>query len=103
MKTDIPMGHEMESTDTRRESRFSRLSSIALMIAILVVAGTLSALTAMRFAIRGREVVVPELAGKSEDEARQLLTSAGLMLRVSNKRFNTDVPEGRIVEQDPPG
>jgi len=69
----------------------------------LVVAGTLSALTAMRFAIRGREVVVPELAGKSEDEARQLLTSAGLLLRVSNKRFNTDVPEGRIVEQNPPG
>ena len=52
-------------------SQFSRWSSIALMVAILSVAGILSALTAMRFAIRGREVMVPSLVGKTEAEAQR--------------------------------
>jgi beta-lactam-binding protein with PASTA domain len=102
MKADIPMPYDIQSrTEAKPESRFSRLSSMALMIAILFVAGTLSALTAMRFAIRGREVVVPNLTGKSEEEARQALGNVGLVLRVMSKRFSDQVPEGKIVEQHP--
>ena len=97
------MENEVESNDTKQESRFTQLSSIVLMIAILLVAGTLSALTAMRIAIRGREVVVPNLTGKSEEEANQLLGNAGLLLRVTSKRFSAQVPEGRIVDQDREG
>ena len=98
------MPYDIQShTEARQESRFSRLSSMALMIAILFVAGTLSALTAMRFAIRGREVVVPNLTGKSEEEARQALGNAGLVLRVVSKRFSDKIPEGKIVEQNPAG
>src|SRR5262245_13132599 len=85
------------------ESQFSRLSSIALMIAILAVAGILSALTAMRFAIRGREVTVPSLMGKTENEARQILQENGLLLRVASKQFSAEIPEGQVLEQDPPG
>ena len=97
------MRKEAEVEDNiNAESQFSRLSSIALMVAILVVAGILSALTAMRFAIRGREVVVPVLAGKTEDEARQILQENGLLLRVASKQFSADVPEGRILDQEPP-
>src|SRR6187401_2801424 len=92
---------EIEGDGSKRESQFSRLSSLALMIAILVVAGILSALTAMRFAIRGREVVVPSLTGKTEAEAQALLQQQGLVLKVSSKRFSADIPEGRIVEQIP--
>src|SRR5262245_27589887 len=96
------MTPEGPETPPRRESRLSRLSSITLMVAILVVAAMLSALTAMRFAIRGHEVVVPDLAGKTEDEARQLLSKNALLLRVvDSKRFSTEVPEGHIVEQIP--
>ncbi len=97
------MRQRSQVQDSKAESQFSRLSSIVLMVAILIVAGILSALTAMRFAIRGREVVVPALAGKTEDEARQLLQSRGLLLRVSSKRFSSDTPEGKILEQFPPG
>src|SRR5262245_411828 len=86
----------------KKPSRFSRLSSLVLMVAILVVACALSALTAMRFAIRGREVAVPELAGRTEEEARQILSNNGLRLRVvPSKRFSDRVPEGRIVDQIP--
>jgi serine/threonine-protein kinase len=72
------------------------------MIAILVVAGGISAITAMRLAIRGTEVQVPSLAGKTEEEARQILEDSKLLLRVSTtRRFSQSVPAGHIVVQDP--
>src|SRR5204863_9920924 len=84
------------------ESQFSRWSGIVLMIAILCVAGILSALTAMRFAIRGREVVVPSVVGKTEDQAAEILAGNSLHLKVSSKRFSSEIPEGHVLEQIPP-
>jgi serine/threonine-protein kinase len=72
------------------------------MVAILAVAGVVSALTAMRFAIRGREISVPQLTGKTKEEAEEILKSLGLKLRVSTSRFSSDVAEGRVLEQNPP-
>src|SRR5213593_3745569 len=97
---------EIESVELepkpRQESQFSRWSGITLMVALLFVAGILSALTAMRFAIRGREVVVPSVTGKTEDQAAEILASSGLHLKVSSKRFNSETPEGHVVDQIPP-
>jgi len=62
----------VEEQDTL-QNQFSRWSSIILMVAILAVAGVVSALTAMRFAIRGREVEVPEVIGKTKEEAEEIL------------------------------
>ena len=75
---------------------------MVLMIAILVVAGIVSALTAMRFAIRGRQVEVPMLAGKTKDEAEQILKGRGLKLKVSSSRFSSEVAEGKVLAQIPP-
>src|SRR5437764_13111898 len=72
------------------------------MISILMVAAVLSALTAMRFAIRGREVIVPPLVGKTQAEAQKELEDRGLLLKVSSKRFSADIAEGRVVDQIPP-
>jgi serine/threonine-protein kinase len=84
------------------ESQFSRWSGITLMVAILIVASIVSALTAMRFAIRGREVVVPALIGKTRDEATELLKTSGLQMKVSGSgQFNPKVPEGHVLEQVP--
>ena len=95
--------HEVEAiaTQPRRESRFSRWSGIALMVSILAVAGILSALTAMRFAIRGREVIVPSVVGKTEGEAEKILKGRGLQLKVSNSRFSSEVQEGHVLDQIP--
>ena len=54
---------EVVESDANPVSRFSRWSGIVLMVALLGVASIVSALTALRFAIRGREVEVPTLAG----------------------------------------
>lgn len=86
----------------RTRDKLSRFSSIALMIAILVVAGGISAITAMRLAIRGTEVEVPPLMGKTEDEARKILEDNKLLLRVSSRQFSLSVPAGRIINQNPP-
>jgi beta-lactam-binding protein with PASTA domain len=71
------------------------------MVAILMVSGLVSALTAMRFAIHGREVDVPRLAGKSKDEAEQMLRGLGLKMKVSSSRFSGEVAEGRVLDQIP--
>ena len=42
------------------------------MALVLVIVALISALTAMRFAIHGREVSVPDLQGKSPAEARRI-------------------------------
>ena len=81
--------------------RISQLSGLALMIAILFIAAGVSAITAMRLAISGTEVMVPSLVGKTEIEATTALKDNKLLLRVSDKRFSQAVPEGRILEQNP--
>lgn len=96
---------ELESADAdvyKKQSQFSRWSSIILMIAILMVASLVSALTAMRFAIKGREVEVPKLAGKTKEEAEQILHGRGLNLKVSSQRFSSQVAEGKVLDQIPP-
>src|SRR5262245_8539055 len=84
------------------QMQFSRWSSIVLMVAILAVAGVVSALTAMRFAIRGREVEVPQLSGKTKQEAEEMLRNRGLKLKVSSSRFSSETAEGRVLAQIPP-
>jgi len=68
---------------------------------ILVVVGLISALTAMRYAIHGREVTVPKLIGLTPAEA-QRITSENLLSMARDQRFySSDIPEGRIVSQLP--
>jgi serine/threonine-protein kinase len=55
----------------------------------------------MRFAIRGREVEVPKITGKTKEEAEGLLKGRGLKLKVSSSRFSSQVAEGRVLEQIP--
>jgi serine/threonine-protein kinase len=93
---------EFDDEPVRSHSQFSRWSSIVLMVAILMVAGFVSALTAMRFAIRGREVDVPHLDGKTPEQAKQILDGLHLKLRVSSSRFSSQVAEGKVLEQIPP-
>jgi len=95
---------DFDTTEPRPKpaSRFSRWSVMVLMVAILSVAGIISALTAMRFAIHGREVDVPPLVGKTADQAKDILSRNGLLLKVSSSRFSSQFPEGQIVEQIPP-
>jgi serine/threonine-protein kinase len=81
--------------------RLESLSRIVLLVFILASAAFLSAITAMRIAIHGREVTMPNLVGKNVAEANQLLQSRGLLLRVAD-RIYTDLPINVVVRQTPP-
>ena len=85
-----------KGTDTGSEGRWARLPGVVLMVLVLMVAGLLSALTAMRVVIRGREVEVPELLGKTEAEAARLLVERSVKVLVSlgERRFSVPDVEG---------
>ncbi|HKV23853.1 MAG TPA: PASTA domain-containing protein [Candidatus Acidoferrum sp.] len=74
---------------------------MVLLVFILASAAFLSAITAMRIAIHGREVTMPNLVGKNVTEANAMLRSHGLILRVAD-RIYSDQPINAIVRQSPP-
>src|SRR5712675_1157338 len=84
---------------TLRE-RLEWLARMTLLVFILASAAFLSAITAMRIAIHGREVTMPNLVGKNVSEASQMLQSRGLVLRVAD-RIYSDQPINLVVRQTP--
>src|SRR5208282_2667485 len=81
--------------------RVEWLSRIVFLVFILASAAFLSAITAMRIAIHGREVTMPNLVGKNVSEASQMLVSRGLVLRVAD-RIYSDQPINVVIRQTPP-
>ena len=72
---------------TLRE-RLEWLSRMTFLAFILTSAAFLSAITAMRIAIHGSEVTMPNLVGKNVSEASQMLQSRGLVLRVADRIYS---------------
>jgi eukaryotic-like serine/threonine-protein kinase len=85
---------------TLRE-RVEWASRVAFLVFILASAAFLSAITAMRIAIHGRETTMPNLVGKDVGEASRTLRSKGLLLRVADRVYS-DVPINQVVRQTPP-
>lgn len=85
---------------TLRE-RLEWATRMALLVFILAAAAFLSAITAMRIAIHGREVTMPNLVGKNVAEANTLLVSHGLVLRVADHIYS-EFPINVVVRQSPP-
>jgi beta-lactam-binding protein with PASTA domain len=75
---------------------------LVLLILVLLVVALVSALTAMRLAIHGHEVAVPDLVGKSPAEARIIAAQSGLELNVEREYYSPTVAEGKILSQLPP-
>ena len=72
-----------------------------LLVFILAAAAFLSAVTAMRFAIQGREVTMPNLVGKSSADALAILQGRGLQLKVVDRVYS-DLPVNAVARQSPP-
>src|ERR1700721_248187 len=81
--------------------RLEWLSRMAFLVFFLASAAFLSAITAVRVAIHGREVSMPNLVGKNAAEAGQSLRSKGLLLRVADRVYS-DLPINQVVRQTPP-
>ncbi len=70
-------------------------------VLVLIVVFMASMLTAMRFAIHGRQTAVPKIVGMSPSDAESALASHGLVLERSDRFFSAEIPVGKIVSQVP--
>ena len=69
-------------------------------LAMLTVA-VLAAFFSMRLAIHGREVTVPNLAGRSDADAAAEAKKLGLNLSVENRFYSPAVPLNGVLSQSP--
>src|SRR3984885_117073 len=81
--------------------RLQWVMRMAFLLFILSSVAFLSALTAMRIAVQGREVAMPDVVGKSMVPARQILRGRGIGMKVED-RIYSDQPTDTIVRQSPP-
>jgi len=81
--------------------RINRFFNILLGALAMLVVALLSAFIAMRLAIHGREVKVPNLAGLTMAEASKQTRSQGLRLTLENRFYSPNTPPGRILAQSP--
>jgi eukaryotic-like serine/threonine-protein kinase len=84
------------------KERLQWIFRMSLMLFVLASVAFLSALTAMRFAIQGREVSMPDVVGKKAVEALQILQGRGVGLRIEDHIYSP-FPADCVVRQSPPG
>lgn len=82
-------------------TRVFGVGKFLLVVGALAATFALSFLVAMRVAVRARDVVVPDLTGRTINDASTLLTEAGLTLREEGRRVDEHVRPDHIAGQDP--
>jgi len=78
--------------------RFIKLLTRSLFLLLIALC---SALAAMRLAVHGREVRVPNVTGMSTFQAQQTANASGLIVSVEDKFYNADVRAGSVISQSP--
>jgi eukaryotic-like serine/threonine-protein kinase len=77
------------------------LFNIVVLLTVLVAVALISAVTTIRFAIRGRETEVPNLVGAPLQAAERAARDQGLDIKVEDKLYSS-LPAGNVVSQLPP-
>lgn len=83
------------------KERMQWLARTALILFVLASIVFLSAMIAVRYAIQGREVVLPDVVGKSSKQAQAQLAGIGVGFRVEDRVYN-NLPVDAVVRQSPP-
>ena len=74
---------------------------IAAVVAAVAVIGVIVAFATGLFG--GEQVPVPDVLGKDQETAIELIKDAGLDVGTIDQSYNDDVDEGKVVEQTPNG
>ena len=72
-----------------------------ITVVVLAAAFLVSAGTVVYYSLRGKEVTVPNLVGKSEGEADRLLAEQGLRLKVRTHATDEKIQANLVSEQIP--
>ncbi len=78
--------------------RFLKLLTQSLLLLLIAL---FSALAAMRLAIHGREVRVPDLRGLPMMRAEEAANASGLIVAVEDRFYSANVPQGEVISQFP--
>ena len=76
------------------------LSSIIGLILLFAI--TIGLTIGISNATRPKDVEIPNLVGKTVDEAKDILKQNKLNYVEESQEYNTEVPEGQIISQNPP-
>lgn len=79
----------------------TKLAAIVLAVILAIPASSLAYNLIQGIGGSHEEVVVPELLGKYEEEARQILKDAKLEMEVGIPLYNGEYKAGQVVSQDP--
>ena len=83
------------------QKKFLSLLKTLLFVGFVMTVGMLASYLGMRFAVRGTEVAVSSLVGKTIDEAQKILLKVDLRLGISGERYDLEVPGRTIISQYP--
>src|ERR1700730_5516671 len=81
--------------------RLEELGQMALLVFILASAAFLSAITAMRIAIHGREVTMPNLTGKNVAKPTPCRGARALVLKIAARVYSYR-PITAVLRKPPP-
>jgi len=81
--------------------RLQWILRMALLLFVLSSVAFLSALTAMRFAVQGREVAMPDVVGTGSVKAQQILRGRGVGMKIEDRIYSS-LPLDAVVRQSPP-
>ena len=76
------------------------LSSIIGLILLFII--TIGLTIGISNATRPKDVEIPNLVGKTVDEVKNILKQNKLNYVEESQEYNTEVPEGQIISQNPP-
>lgn len=82
------------------KERIEWIFRLSLILFTLASVAFLSALIAIRFAIQGREVAMPDVMGVKSVAAQQLLHGRGVGMKVEDRIYNA-APADTVVRQSP--
>ena len=74
---------------------------VAAVVAAIAVIGVIAAFASGIFG--GTQVTVPDVLGKDQETAVQLIKQAGLEVGTVEQSYNDEVDEGKVAEQTPDG
>jgi beta-lactam-binding protein with PASTA domain len=78
-----------------------RLFQFVILILGLSIVALACAIVAMRFAIHGAEVTVPNFKGMTAQQALNKAADLGVEMTIDNRFYSADLPAGRILTQSP--
>jgi serine/threonine-protein kinase len=85
------------------KTRALRAGKLVLLVIALAATFLLFAAAAMRISLRTLEVRVPDLTGKTANQATAIAATLGLTVKVDDsRRIDPKIAAGRIAAQEPP-